>query len=152
MPLRNAVIAAAGAAVTAFAAAPHASASPVSLKLSPAAVSVQSDVVKVGQRRHYGTRHFRGKHVYRGHRSVRHHHHRKRHYRPRSSFSVVIAPRRQYVYFPPYRKPQPVKPRIIRVGSAHVRWCDAKYRSYRVSDNTFQPYHGPRKQCVSPYR
>jgi hypothetical protein len=33
----------------------------------------------------------------------------------------------------------------------HVRWCDDKYRSYRVRDNTFQPYHGPRRQCRSPY-
>ncbi|MDF2374162.1 MAG: BA14K family protein [Rhizobiaceae bacterium] len=36
-------------------------------------------------------------------------------------------------------------------GSSHVRWCHDHYRSYRVSDNTFQPYHGPRKQCRSPY-
>ncbi|MGV3652562.1 MAG: BA14K family protein, partial [Devosia sp.] len=26
-----------------------------------------------------------------------------------------------------------------------------RYRSYRASDNTFQPYNGPRQQCVSPY-
>lgn len=36
-------------------------------------------------------------------------------------------------------------------GSAHVEWCLNRYRSYRVSDNTFQPYDGPRQQCVSPY-
>jgi hypothetical protein len=36
-------------------------------------------------------------------------------------------------------------------GSAHVRWCYNRYRSYRASDNTFQPYHGPRQQCWSPY-
>lgn len=36
-------------------------------------------------------------------------------------------------------------------GNRHVRWCFDHYRSYRVSDNTFQPYHGPRKQCRSPY-
>ncbi len=36
-------------------------------------------------------------------------------------------------------------------GSAHVRWCYDRYRSYRASDNTFQPYHGPRQQCYSPY-
>ena len=33
----------------------------------------------------------------------------------------------------------------------HVRWCDDRYRSYRVSDDTFQPYHGPRLRCTSPY-
>lgn len=36
-------------------------------------------------------------------------------------------------------------------GSAHVQWCAQTYRSYRASDNTFQPYNGPRQQCVSPY-
>ncbi|MDR6951652.1 hypothetical protein J2X65_001001 [Ancylobacter sp. 3268] len=36
-------------------------------------------------------------------------------------------------------------------GNAHVQWCASQYRSYRASDNTFQPYNGPRQQCVSPY-
>ncbi len=39
-----------------------------------------------------------------------------------------------------------------RVGSSHVQWCYDRYRSYRASDNTFQPYNGPRQQCYSPYR
>jgi hypothetical protein len=33
----------------------------------------------------------------------------------------------------------------------HVEWCQDRYRSYRESDNTFQPYSGPRQECVSPY-
>lgn len=33
----------------------------------------------------------------------------------------------------------------------HVRWCSNKYRSYRQRDNSFQPYHGPRRECRSPY-
>jgi len=36
-------------------------------------------------------------------------------------------------------------------GGAHVQWCASQYRSYRAYDNTFQPYNGPRQQCVSPY-
>lgn len=36
-------------------------------------------------------------------------------------------------------------------GNAHVRWCYRHYRSYRAYDNTYQPYYGPRRQCVSPY-
>lgn len=36
-------------------------------------------------------------------------------------------------------------------GNAHVRWCYERYRSYRASDNTYQPYNGPRRQCYSPY-
>ncbi|TCK29017.1 BA14K-like protein [Ancylobacter aquaticus] len=35
-------------------------------------------------------------------------------------------------------------------GNGHVQWCASQYRSYRASDNTFQPYNGPRQQCVSP--
>lgn len=34
---------------------------------------------------------------------------------------------------------------------SHYSWCASRYRSYRASDNTFQPYNGPRQQCVSPY-
>ncbi|ESY53238.1 MULTISPECIES: BA14K family protein [unclassified Mesorhizobium] len=36
-------------------------------------------------------------------------------------------------------------------GDAHVQWCYDRYRSYRASDNTFQPNYGPRRQCNSPY-
>lgn len=35
--------------------------------------------------------------------------------------------------------------------AAHYAWCEDRYRSYRASDNTFQPYNGPRQQCNSPY-
>ena len=41
--------------------------------------------------------------------------------------------------------------RVYAGGSAHVEWCYNRYRSYRASDNTFQPYNGPRQQCYSPY-
>ncbi|MHA6685575.1 BA14K family protein [Mesorhizobium sp. A556] len=36
-------------------------------------------------------------------------------------------------------------------GNSHVQYCYDRYRSYRASDNTFQPYNGPRQQCRSPY-
>ncbi|WP_455873825.1 BA14K family protein [Rhizobium yanglingense] len=36
-------------------------------------------------------------------------------------------------------------------GNGHTSWCYSRYRSYRAWDNTFQPYYGPRRQCVSPY-
>lgn len=35
-------------------------------------------------------------------------------------------------------------------GSSHNEWCYNRYRSYRASDNTYQPTNGPRRQCVSP--
>ncbi len=34
---------------------------------------------------------------------------------------------------------------------AHVRWCYARWRSYRISDNTYQPLYGDRRECVSPH-
>lgn len=40
---------------------------------------------------------------------------------------------------------------VVRSGSAHTDWCYNRYRSYRASDNTFQPNSGPRRECVSPY-
>ncbi|ARO22756.1 BA14K family protein [Rhizobium sp. S9] len=52
---------------------------------------------------------------------------------------AIVAPPRRYVV--PAR----------RMGSAHVAWCENRYRSYRAYDNTFQPYNGPRQQCYSPY-
>lgn len=33
----------------------------------------------------------------------------------------------------------------------HVDWCASHYRSYRASDDTFQPFAGPRKPCLSPF-
>jgi hypothetical protein len=39
-----------------------------------------------------------------------------------------------------------------RHNSRHVAWCRNRFRTYRVSDNTFQPNNGPRRQCHSPYR
>jgi len=32
-------------------------------------------------------------------------------------------------------------------GSSHTQSCYARYRSYRASDNTYQPNYGPRRQC-----
>ncbi|OJT96379.1 MAG: hypothetical protein BGN83_21830 [Rhizobium sp. 63-7] len=44
------------------------------------------------------------------------------------------------------------QPRVYRnVGSDHVSWCQNRWRSYRAYDNTYQPYNGPRRVCVSPY-
>ncbi|QKC83792.1 BA14K family protein [Mesorhizobium sp. NZP2077] len=36
-------------------------------------------------------------------------------------------------------------------GNSHVQWCYDHYRSYRSSDNTYQPNYGPRRVCRSPY-
>ena len=34
---------------------------------------------------------------------------------------------------------------------AHVGWCAERYRSYRVEDNSYQPFGGGRRPCTSPY-
>ena len=37
---------------------------------------------------------------------------------------------------------------VAELSDAHINDCMNRYRSYRVSDNTFQPYGGgPRQQC-----
>ena len=48
-----------------------------------------------------------------------------------------------------YKRPR--APRVVRTGNRHINWCYAKYRSYRASDNTFQPYKGRRRACISPF-
>ncbi len=65
---------------------------------------------------------------------------RYRYYRPRPSIEFHIAPAPRY-------RPRPA----YRLSTAHYRWCEARYRSYRAWDNSFQPYNGPRRACVSPY-
>ncbi|WP_426239443.1 BA14K family protein [Pararhizobium sp. DWP1-1-3] len=36
-------------------------------------------------------------------------------------------------------------------GTAVTAWCAERYRSYRASDNTYQPYGGARRQCEPPF-
>lgn len=67
---------------------------------------------------------------------------------------AIINSQPRYVYRdygprPVYRDYAPR--RVYRSGSAHVDWCYSRYRSYRAYDNSFQPYHGPRRACWSPY-
>jgi hypothetical protein len=58
---------------------------------------------------------------------------------------------RVYLGVPAYRYVQPRRYYGYRLSSAHVAWCYSRYLSYRQWDNTFQPYHGPRRQCWSPF-
>lgn len=37
------------------------------------------------------------------------------------------------------------------MNAAHVEWCADRYRSYRPRDNSYTPYSGGRKECVSPF-
>lgn len=36
-------------------------------------------------------------------------------------------------------------------GTPHAEWCQSRYNSYRVEDDSYQPYNGPRRNCDSPY-
>ena len=60
------------------------------------------------------------------------------------------APAPRYYAPPRYYKPRYRAPRYS-FSPAHHGWCSTRYRSYRASDGTFQPYRGPRKLCRSPY-
>lgn len=46
-----------------------------------------------------------------------------------------------------YREPV----RHVSRYDAHTNWCYSRYRSYREWDNTYKPYHAPRRTCFSPY-
>ncbi|MCG6115353.1 MAG: BA14K family protein [Mesorhizobium sp.] len=105
-----------------------------------------------GGREYNGGRHYRGGRGYwRGHRGYTH---RRPGYRYHSGY-----------WYPPAAfiagaiiggavaaQPGPSAPSgSYHYGPAHVEWCMGRYRSYRSSDNTFQPYSGPRQSCRSPY-
>jgi hypothetical protein len=68
--------------------------------------------------------------------------HHRRHFRGGPGFYFHFGPAPRH-YAPPRR--------AHRLPAAHIRWCQNRYRSYRASDNTFQPYRGPRRACRSPY-
>jgi Ni/Co efflux regulator RcnB len=109
--------------------------------LTPATPSASSDVVQIQHRRHRDDRRDRferrgNQAYYNGHRGYRD---RRPGYRQHNGW-----------WFPPAAF---IAGAIIGGGlaKAHVRWCQERWRSYRVSDNSYQPYNGPRRTCVSPY-
>ncbi len=91
-------------------------------------------------------RHYNGDHYY-----------RPRYYRPyyyRYRPSVYLDFSSPYYYDNDYYEPPVYSQRVYRrvqMSAEHVDWCYDRYRSYRESDNTYQPYNGPRRQCYSPY-
>lgn len=41
---------------------------------------------------------------------------------------------------------------MIELSAAHIDWCFAQYRSYRIEDNSYQPFDAPeRRECQSPH-
>ena len=102
-----------------------------------------SQVQEVRHRdRWHGDRHWRDRDRYYGHRHYRRHRH--------GNAGAIIGGLAAGAIIGGAIASQ--QPRYYRGGgNAHVRWCYDRYRSYRASDNTFQPYHGPRRSCRSPY-
>lgn len=86
-----------------------------------------------------------GERFYNGHRGYRSHRNGYRFYNgfwfPNSAFVIGRSQPRNYD-----------RPRYIRLSAAHVRWCENRYRTYRVYDNSFQPNYGNRRACNSPFR
>lgn len=91
-------------------------------------------------------------------------HHRRdhrrydRHYRHRPNVYLEFGLSSPRYVQPRYVQPRYVQPRqyrtlkTVRLTYAHYEWCQARYRSYRSSDNSFNPGKGkPRRQCISPY-
>ncbi|SES11818.1 BA14K family protein [Rhizobium sp. NFR03] len=156
--------------VTAFSGIGPASAMPLS-KVQP--VQTNSDVQQVRDRdriimrRHggrdwHGGRNWRGDRNWRGHRNWRadrnwrydRRYRDRRYYRDRG-IGVPLGAFAAGAIIGGALNAQPryARPAYTRTygGNSHVAWCQARYRSYRAYDNTFQPYNGPRRQCNSPY-
>jgi hypothetical protein len=159
------------AAVCAGALALPASAAPLTLS-APASIDLApSHLIQAGGNGHYGSREYhRGSHIrrggiyprgihvrrghhyyngYRGYRQFRHGYRKhKGYWFPVAAFAlkVIIENERQRSN---YR--HVAKPKIIHHNSQHVAWCQGRYKTYRVADNTYIPKVGYRAHCRSPY-
>ncbi|MCY0093902.1 BA14K family protein [Hoeflea ulvae] len=125
-------------------------ASAVPLQNPVTQITGSSDVVQVRHQKRRGYYRHNNHSYYNGHRGYRNH---RRGYRrhngywfPPAAFALgaIIGGAMNNNNYngnvrPGYTNPQ------------HVSWCHNKYRSYDQRSNTFQPYHGPRRECRSPY-
>ncbi|NLS05473.1 BA14K family protein [Rhizobium sp. P32RR-XVIII] len=94
---------------------------------------------------------------YRGYRYNNYYGHRYHHHNDDNDAAAIIGglalgaivggALAQPYYSAPYYGP----PSSAYGGNSHTSWCYSRYRSYRAWDNTFQPYYGPRRQCISPF-
>ena len=94
---------------------------------------------------------------YNGHRGDRHRHPGWRYYNgywfPLAAFAAGALIGGAVAAQPRYVDPGPryVAPARSGINPRHYEYCAARYRSYDSYSNTFQPNHGPRQQCYSPF-
>lgn len=80
----------------------------------------------------------------------------RRHHRPYYRSGIYLNFGGPAYYDDPYYDPYYYAPprRVYRtqgLSRAHVRWCEARYRTYQPWNNTYVPRRGVRAQCISPY-
>jgi hypothetical protein len=77
----------------------------------------------------------------------------RHHHRPRVRSGIYLHFGGGPYYDPPtYRYVDPApRYRVTRLSQAHIDWCYSRYKTYRLSDNTYKPTVHTRRQCVSPY-
>ncbi|RWX75797.1 BA14K family protein [Neorhizobium lilium] len=91
----------------------------------------------------------RDRHDYNGNRYYRDRY--SRHHRGSNAGAIIGGLAAGAIIGGALAQPRYAAPRRYVGGNSHVEWCYSRYRSYRASDNTFQPNNGPRRQCNSPY-
>lgn len=106
--------------------------------------------------------------IYESHRSYHHHrrvtvfsgYHGHRVYRPRLYRPGYVYHRGHWISPRSMRSgvivDRPIPRRhVVHYGGGlnarHYSWCADRYRSYHWRSNSFQPYHGPRRACLSPF-
>jgi hypothetical protein len=67
-----------------------------------------------------------------------------------SYYSGLHIPRPRYKKYYDYNGYGQSRLRL-RLSGAHIAWCSDRYRSYRISDNTFKPNRHKRRLCISPF-
>ncbi|WP_245419429.1 BA14K family protein [Phyllobacterium salinisoli] len=79
--------------------------------------------------------------------------------RPEGGFTGSLRPNYSEQGVQPYRNGEParqqraprVKSRSTTPSINHIQWCQNRYRSYSINDNTYQPSAGIRRSCSSPF-
>lgn len=111
-------------------------------------IASTSDVVDVAQRDRFIIRDGNG--YYNGHRGYRGYHEGYRRsngywFPPEAFLGVMILNGIIQNQRPVYRQHR------MSYGDAHIQWCQSRYRSYDIRTDSYQPNHGGRKLCNSPY-